>query len=219
MKQSPHLVLKKPISFSIPSWVQKCLSFVPMSVAALLMLSGDVNKGILGDRIHHADIQIPPQETSISTELKYYYIQQREWIIGAIEERYRDSNLSCPIDVLRQYEIDIVRYLEDLPKEKYTNTLVYIFTEEELESVPQIRDAFIWLMSARYGGDYTDIHNWIEIFKGWVIASDLKVMIKFIKRDDGSYNINNISVVPQKKQEVMNSSDDIGDSGWRYDIA
>jgi len=40
-----------------------------------------------------------------------------------------------------------------------------------------------------------------------VIASDLKVMIKFIKRSDGSYIINNISVVPNKNQEVINNSD------------
>jgi len=171
------------------------------------MLSGDDSKGILKNDIHDIDLQIPPQETNVSTELKYYYIQQRDWIVGAIEERYKDNNLACPRGVLRQYETDIVGYFEDFLKKEDATTIIYNFAREEPENLSQIRDAFIWLMSARYGSDYTDIHNWIEVFKSWVIASDLKVMIKFIKRSDGSYIINNISVVPNKNQEVINNSD------------
>jgi|GEM_PF-5501434 len=78
MKQSPHRIPNKLGSFVIPSGIQKCLSVVPLSVAALLMLSGDDSKGILKNDIHDIDLQIPPQETNVSTELKYYYIQQRD---------------------------------------------------------------------------------------------------------------------------------------------
>lgn len=188
------------IHLSIPSWVQKCLRTIPISVAALLMLSSDVHDGVAKKGV---DIRIPPQETSMSTELKYYYIQQREWLVVAIEERYKDNNLSCPTSTLRRYESDIVGYFEDILRQEDATGIIYTFSQEELRHAPYLRDAFIWLMSARYGGDYIDIQRGINMFKNRVVSSELKIMIKFIKRDDGEFVLDNISILPNASSKVM----------------
>ncbi|EKD44657.1 MAG: hypothetical protein ACD_71C00056G0002 [uncultured bacterium (gcode 4)] len=194
---------------SLSSKVKKYVNIFSLS-ALLIMSWGDSSEIISHDDSDILGIS-SLQGANNSSELKYYYIQQKEWLIKAIEERYKNSKIQYPKNLLKAHEDAILYYSTDILNQENTDTLTYILTEDRIKKIWILKESIIWLMATRYSDEYVDVHKWIKILQEGVGNPDYKLVIKFIKWKNWEYSISNISVIPNKKEEAFYGDDEAED--------
>ncbi|MDP2103910.1 MAG: hypothetical protein Q8K26_03245 [Candidatus Gracilibacteria bacterium] len=194
--------------------IKRCITL--FSLSTLLIISG----GDSSEVISHDDSDIlgisSLQGANNSTELKYYYIQQKEGLIKAIEERYKNSKIQYPKNLLKAHEDAILYYSTDILNQENTDTLTYILTEDRIKKIGILKESIIGLMATRYSDEYVDVHKGIKILQEGVGNPDYTLVIKFIKWKNGEYSISNISVIPNKKEEAFYGDDEAEDL-WSSD--